>query len=537
MLIADVRAHLLKARERAGVRLSEIETSADAAGEGLGDDVIVRVGGPKLERLKQVERAASEMAAAAAIPTAAQAMLIRLPLVGKHVKAQHLKAQQSADEAVRVALRLRQGFEERIRAILRTKARAAAVEDHRFEIDRLREVSSWCARMLGRLDRLASAKVTTIDLDRPARGDAPKWFANLEMQLQGAELRVFGNGATVINDGMDHAGLDLSPRSAVAPMLVLGPSFEARPWLNGAVDERWCLLPEHRLPGSLSGFRLRGPSLVASPKGLFAPRERRGVPLLPGGYNSKERIYLPVPLTRVDEVVAAGGAMGHKGGLFVDPTRVDAGGAVSRFLPFVAQRWYVPLPAEKIPKTSWGASLASLLAPASWNEIRRRVTDAFGGLCQICGQLKGGSAIECHEIWDYESERVVDGMRVQKLIGMLSVCKACHGVFHQGFSHMRGHGDAAAYRLADINGWSMAEMELAEAWMQGNYVERSRYHWALDLSLVDNGKPLVLNKGKCTVTPSGTLRAIGANGLDQATRLIGVSFRVGSTGSVLRQNC
>lgn len=100
---------------------------------------------------------------------------------------------------------------------------------------------------------------------------------------------------------------------------------------------------------------------------------------------------------------------------------------------------------------------------------------------------------------------------------------------------MRGRSDEAAYRLADINGWTMAEMEEAEEWMRLNYERRSSKRWALDLSLIDKGQPLLVNKRLWGLTDGGSLVRVGMDdSRAPSTRILGVGFRVGARGETLR---
>lgn len=271
------------------------------------------------------------------------------------------------------------------------------------------------------------------------------------------------------------------------------------------------------LPSSgAAGFLLAARPPVRMPAELGGVRRRRVVPLLPGSRNTPERFYCPVPLSKDGGEDRPGVTVGTRGGRHLD-LRSAPLGSLADLLPFVAQPQFVPLIPEHVPRTSWGASLANLLARSAWDRIRAEVAAPYGGRCSICAE-QPRNAIECHEIWDYDLDRAEGGFRVQRLAGILPLCRACHRMFHLGLATKLGRGNAAAVRLADANGWPLAHLDILADWTDACHRERARYSWALDLSLVSRFGPLRL-AGSVSKNRFGNLMHAGS---DHPTRVIGL---------------
>lgn len=522
-----------KAAEVARKRRAVIQSSIRAASTDVSRDLVNKIGGSRLRTLRaaaKTRQLSREQCVQGRINF--NRKWVWIPLLSRITEQSYQRALVELDLELASAQAAVDDFESRIVGYARRRKSQAAREKYADELSQLAAAEDWLTDLEARLVGLVNDGVTALQLSPPG-GYSRGWLRDLDLLLRSDDVVDPADAAiTVINDGLDHSSLDLRWRSRPAPMLRNALSLADRPWLSGSPDTRLTLCIENRMPGSLAGFRLLGRPPIGAPAGLFAPRERRGVPLLPGGLNRPDRIYLPAAVEQVDAMAAAGASVGRKGGYFVDPTTIDCGGPISGWLPFIAQRWYTPLPIELIPSTSWGASLANLLQATTWNEIRRSVIEHYGGHCQVCGHLKNGASVEVHEVWDYHMDRKVDGMRVQKLVGLMSLCKACHLSMHLGFSRMRGREDTAAYRLADINGWSMAEFEQVENWIWANYEIRSRSRWALDVSLVASTRPLVIDKSKWTLGSAGDLIPLDPDEVRSTTRLLGVEYKLGAKGDV-----
>lgn len=146
-----------------------------------------------------------------------------------------------------------------------------------------------------------------------------------------------------------------------------------------------------------------------------------------------------------------------------------------------------------IPSTSWGSSLANLLTKKSWDALRHPLIEENNHVCVCCGQRS--DTLDVHEKWSYStpteeevsSANVPDGsmlFSVQKLDGLMTVCKRCHECFHLGFALVNGHLDRAKERIRQINLWDDATMNRYYSCISTRFKSHNRFLWALDLSIV-----------------------------------------------------
>jgi hypothetical protein len=87
--------------------------------------------------------------------------------------------------------------------------------------------------------------------------------------------------------------------------------------------------------------------------------------------------------------------------------------------------------------------------------------------------------VDCHEKWSYTYDK---GEPVQKLLGMIALCPACHQVKHFGLACKMGKEKQALKHLAKVNNWST---HVAEVYVEAMFAlaeERNRVKWILDLS-------------------------------------------------------
>jgi hypothetical protein len=114
---------------------------------------------------------------------------------------------------------------------------------------------------------------------------------------------------------------------------------------------------------------------------------------------------------------------------------------IERFLPFFARYSIRPMVVDLIPRTSWFSSLANLLAPSSWRQIREPYIKFHNG-CEDCGF---GKNLEAHEVWTYSKDEVQSLQRLEIL------CHLCHETRHLGRAEVNGNFDRAFSRLKSIN--------------------------------------------------------------------------------------
>ena len=365
---------------------------------------------------------------------------------------------------------------------------------------------------------------------------SPQWIAEIERALARGEVALRPKASFRVLPGLDAQALSDDRQ-------VLETSLRAR-WFAmperespGIVplppDSRWTVSRKGAWPAGIAGIRLGGVADVPAPECVSSPRTRVAVPFPPRSYGRPDRLYLPVPgegdVARA--CVAAGAEIGRRGGVHLDISKVDAHGPVSAFLPFVAKPLYAPLPIDLIPSSSWGGNLSHLLASSCWGRIRKAVTSRFGGQCQVCGELRQGQAIECHEVWDYEAPEEGASSRVQRLVGLLSVCRPCHRIFHVGSGG--GKVEEAVVRLADVNGWTMSETHEALDWAQACWEMRSEWEWRLDLTLLGSA-PLVVDSRRWRETGDGRLEGIGVADAAPPTAIVGAPWRLGAEAPLRR---
>lgn len=140
---------------------------------------------------------------------------------------------------------------------------------------------------------------------------------------------------------------------------------------------------------------------------------------------------------------------------------------------------------DLIPSSSWGSSLANLLTPKSWNELRQTVINRNQGVCEYCGDHVGKS-LEVHEDWRYEMPTEVaepgsEAFGRQTLAGFVGVCKACHACFHLGLANVKGHLAETLHRLTQINGWSDDQTDRYVSDVYERHEHLSTVNWYLDL--------------------------------------------------------
>lgn len=132
---------------------------------------------------------------------------------------------------------------------------------------------------------------------------------------------------------------------------------------------------------------------------------------------------------------------------------------------------------ELVPKTSWCSNVRSHVSETEWDRLRKPVYERTGSRCDLCGGRGPAHPVECHEIWQYDDEA-----SVQRLVGLIALCPACHGVKHLGRSHVKGRGDEAIDQLMKINQWSATQADAYIELVLDIWKLRSRVPWRLDLS-------------------------------------------------------
>lgn len=134
---------------------------------------------------------------------------------------------------------------------------------------------------------------------------------------------------------------------------------------------------------------------------------------------------------------------------------------------------------ELVPRTAWGKNVRALVSADEWRRLRALTLERADFQCEICGahdEKRSGAHLECHELWHYD-----DARRVQTLVRLVSLCRACHEVKHIGLAGVRGRQSQALRHLAGVNRWSLED---ARHYLEASfelYHRRSQHEWTLDL--------------------------------------------------------
>jgi hypothetical protein len=140
---------------------------------------------------------------------------------------------------------------------------------------------------------------------------------------------------------------------------------------------------------------------------------------------------------------------------------------------------------ELIPKTCHFSSVRTMVTPKEWDKIRFISYEKAKHKCQICGDngINQGykHRVECHEIWDYD-----DTNKVQKLVGLISLCVICHQVKHIGRAMAIGKKKETYDQLAKVNKWTPEDIQRHIDESFELYKERSKHEWTLDISLLSS---------------------------------------------------
>lgn len=138
---------------------------------------------------------------------------------------------------------------------------------------------------------------------------------------------------------------------------------------------------------------------------------------------------------------------------------------------------------ELIPSSSFFNNLRSLLSPEEWDKIRKGCYKHAGYKCEICTGVGPTHPVECHETWSYE-----ENTGIQKLVGIIALCPACHEVKHIGLAGIKGRHNEAVSHFCKVNNCSTADAEkyIKEAF--SIFQKRSNQEWELDISLLEELK-------------------------------------------------
>jgi hypothetical protein len=138
------------------------------------------------------------------------------------------------------------------------------------------------------------------------------------------------------------------------------------------------------------------------------------------------------------------------------------------------------LTTELVPSTCWGSNLRQLLNRTEWRICQMFVYERSNRFCEICGAQGVRTPVECHEVWEYDDDRLM-----QTLTGLIALCPRCHQAKHAGFAEVRGQIHLVMRQLMKVNSWTEAQASdyLEHAFEVWAY--RSRSVWDLDLTWLE----------------------------------------------------
>ncbi|NJO94588.1 MAG: HNH endonuclease [Hydrococcus sp. RM1_1_31] len=137
----------------------------------------------------------------------------------------------------------------------------------------------------------------------------------------------------------------------------------------------------------------------------------------------------------------------------------------------------IRLTIELVPQTCWFSNVRSEVSKQDWDKLKKITFANAKYQCEICGGRGKKWPVECHEKWHYD-----DKNKIQKLIGLIALCPACHEVKHMGLANIKGRADIAMQHLAKVNGWSREQTDEYVAQQFHIWEYRSRFQWTLDIN-------------------------------------------------------
>jgi hypothetical protein len=149
---------------------------------------------------------------------------------------------------------------------------------------------------------------------------------------------------------------------------------------------------------------------------------------------------------------------------------------------------------ELVPAGSWFSNLRTMVSRKEWDRLRKKVYEAAGNLCEICGGKGRRHPVECHERWSYDDDR-----GIQKLEGLIALCPMCHMVKHYGLAQIRGNEDWAFRHLCKVNEVYSAEGNKIVDDAFEAHRRRSDRYWMVDTSWADQHDVKFLSKHEASI--------------------------------------
>jgi hypothetical protein len=147
---------------------------------------------------------------------------------------------------------------------------------------------------------------------------------------------------------------------------------------------------------------------------------------------------------------------------------------------------------ENIPTSLLHMNPRTVKGKAWWERNRRKLYEAAGHRCEICGVVGKRHPVEAHERYDHDE---ASRPPCQRLLGLIALCPSCHAVKHLYRTHAVSieQGDPSIYEntprhLADVNGWDDTQVQGYLAETRETFRRReSLGPWVQDLSPFPGG--------------------------------------------------
>jgi hypothetical protein len=137
---------------------------------------------------------------------------------------------------------------------------------------------------------------------------------------------------------------------------------------------------------------------------------------------------------------------------------------------------------ELVPSSCFYSNVRSVLPTKIWDKLRKASYANAKFKCEICkgsGLDQGYKhALECHEIWDYQSNNT------QTLKGLISLCPKCHQAKHIGRTIAIGKGKEIFKHIEVVNKWDAKTVEAYVGACFQEHKERSKVKWELNIRIL-----------------------------------------------------
>lgn len=137
---------------------------------------------------------------------------------------------------------------------------------------------------------------------------------------------------------------------------------------------------------------------------------------------------------------------------------------------------------QLVPKPLFGQNLRSALGKGRWDKLRRKLIEANGARCKICGNTE---RLHSHEIWSYREKSDVASA---VLLKVEITCINCHDICHWARTtklYERGIVSHARYKalqkhFRSINDYQQKEFDDYFLRSRRTWARRSKKQWKID---------------------------------------------------------